>query len=285
MTTYLYPAAVVFLLMSIVPLAYVVYVSFFSWNLAKPYLGFTFAFFDNYAWIANTVAAIASLAKTLKFVGISVTFSCFIGFGLALLLNDSFWGRSLVRTLLILPMVITPVVTGMMWRFMLEPNFGPLAYYVKSTLAKTIDWLGDPSVAIFSVVVADIWQWTPLVFLIILSALQALPNEVYEAAELDGASSLQRFALITLPLMRTPIVLSVLLRFMDSIRTFDVVYAMTKGGPGSATEIASIFLYNNAFRVFQIGRAASYGILIFVIIWLGSYAFVRVTGRVDNEIE
>jgi len=276
---FLYPTLVLFVAAGVTPLGYAIYTSLHKMNLMKPALGMPFVGLANYVWVFTNSGAIDALLRTLQFVALSVVISFILGAAMALLLNGRFRGASLVRAILILPMVVTPVVTGMMFKFMLEPTFGPVSYYIGRLGLGPIDWLGNPNIAIYSVVAADVWQWTPLVFLILLAALQTLPQDVYEAASLDGASSRQLMRYLTLPLLRTPIVLALLLRLMDAMRAFDQIYSMTRGGPGSATEVASVFLYNSGFRVFRMGRTAAFAVLIFAVILVASYIFVKATAK------
>jgi len=247
-------------------------------DLTKPYLGTRFIGLDNYAeFFIKDSEALTSL-QTSFVLSISVVIVEFaFGLGLALLLHRNLRGKYLMRTLLILPMVITPVVAGLTWRIMFSYNYGIINYVLDviglGFLARA--WIAEFPLA--SIIVADAWQWTPFVTLIFLAGLEAIPVEPFEAAKVDGASSLQIFRHITLPLLRPMIALVTAFRIMDSLKTIDLIYVMTGGGPARATEIVPLYAYIVGFaRSGHITYTSTMGIimLIFTIIIVEAYIFL-----------
>src|SRR6185436_11364062 len=224
------PTVAVLLSLTIYPLIYSIRISLQSetgnWTLHN----FTRLFADQFF--------LSALGHTVFYAAIALTFELLIGLALALLLDTQMRGRGLFRSLLLLPMMLPPVVVGVVWRLMLNSNFGAVNGTLKSFGIKTdaLTWTASPKLAMASVIVADIWQWTPFMFLILLAGLQAIPQEPYEAALIDGSSGWQTFRHVTLPLLKPAILIALLLRTMDLLRVFDQIFILTEGGPGFATE-------------------------------------------------
>jgi multiple sugar transport system permease protein len=213
------------------------------------------------------------------FVYAVVALSCefLLGLGLALLLNSKLRGRGLFRASLLVPMMLPSVVVGVVWRLMLNPDFGAingtLRRFGLSTEALT--WTASPKLAMLSVIAVDIWQWTPFVFLVLLAGLQAIPEEPYEAALIDGSSPLQTFRHVTLPLLKPSILIVLLLRTMDLLRVFDQIFILTEGGPGFATETISLYIYRTAFRFFDFGYAAAMSFVLLALTNVISVIYIR----------
>ncbi|MBD3306458.1 ABC transporter permease subunit, partial [candidate division KSB3 bacterium] len=167
---------------------------------------------------------------------------------------------------LILPMFLNPVAVGTIWYILYEPSIGPLNYFLSLVGIGQVNWLGSTSIALWSVLIADVWQWSPFIFLLVLSTLQGIPQNLIEAAEIDGASDLAILRRIKLPLIRGTIFVAAFLRAMDAFRIFPKIYVMTGGGPGQATESASIYILKTAFRFFEMGYAASMTIVMLVML-------------------
>jgi multiple sugar transport system permease protein len=178
-------------------------------------------------------------------------------------------------------MMLPPVVVGVVWRLMLNPNFGAINGTLKGVGIKTeaLTWTASPTLAFASVIMVDIWQWTPFMFLILLAGLQAIPEEPYEAALIDGSSPWQTFRHITLPLLKPAILIALLLRTMDLLRVFDQIFILTEGGPGSATETISLYIYRTAFRFSDFGYAASMSFVLLLLTNIISLLYIRLLQR------
>ena len=258
--------------LSIYPLIYSVTISLQSqtaegirWGAAN----FTRLLSDIFFWTAMThtfVYAIAAL--TLEFL---------IGLTLALLLNGPLRGRGLFRATLLIPMMLPTVVVGVVWRLMLNPNFGAINGTLKRIGLNTdaLTWTASPRLALLSVIIVDVWQWTPFVFLVLLAGLQAIPQEPYEAALVDGSNRWQTFRHVTLPLLKPAILIVLLLRTMDLLRVFDQIFILTEGGPGFATETISLYIYRTAFRFFDFGYAAAMSFVLLAITNVISTLYIR----------
>ena len=207
-----------------------------------------------------------------------------VGLGMALLLDRSMRGISLIRTLIIIPILISPVVVGLTWRYMYEP-WGVINYVLGKFGVAPIEWVSSPVFALPSIMIVDIWQWTPFVVLVLLAGLQSIPREVVEAAALDGLKSWQYFTRILWPLLRPVALIVLLIRTMDAIKVFDTVYVLTRGGPGTATYVASMYNYVLFFGNYQVGYAAamSYIILIIVNVFAIALIFALSERRVREE--
>lgn len=255
--------------------------SFFSWDL----IGRTprqFVGLGNYMTILiDDPNFYNSLRVTVIFVGAAVGIEFVLGFILALLINREFSGGRVISAFLVTPMMMTPVVAGLMWRMFYHPEFGVLNYvlHVFRVGDKPLEWIADPNLALWSILIVDIWQWTPFVFLIMLSGLRALPKEPFESAVVDGASSWQMFRYITVPLLQPAIVVAVLIRCIDAFRIFDKVFVLTMGGPGSTTEVLSLYTYLTGFRYLSTGYAAALSYILLIIIVVISTFFIRVVVR------
>lgn len=187
-----------------------------------------------------------------------------------------------MRALLILPMVIAPVVVALLWRYMVNPDYGLINYFIKLLGFGPVDFFGSYQLALPSLVIVDTWQWTPFMFLIILAGLQGIPQEVEEAAKVDGAGPIQTFFFCLLPLLRYPIGIALLLRVIDAFRVYDLVFMTTRGGPINATDTMSWHIYNVGFRSFDISYAAAYGWLLLIVVLAVCTLIVRLMFRKED---
>jgi multiple sugar transport system permease protein len=203
-----------------------------------------------------------------------------LGLIIALLVNHDFFGRRLLRTLLLMPMVIAPAVVGMMWYILFHDTIGPLNWLLSLAGLGPVTWLSSPGTAMLSVVIADVWHWTPFTFLLLLAALQTIPGDLYESAEVDGASRWQAFRFVTLPMIRAALLVAALLRSMEAFEIFAEPFVMTGGGPGTATDLLSLHIYKSAFLVFDMGYAAAM-IVVSITILLTLYAGYLRLARLD----
>jgi multiple sugar transport system permease protein len=232
---------------------------------------------QNFARLFGDQFFLSALVHTFVYAAIALTLEFLLGLGLALLLNAQIRGRGLFRALLLLPMMLPPVVVGVVWRLMLNSNFGAVNGTLKRVGVNTeaLTWTATPKLAMASVIAADVWQWTPFIFLILLAGLQAIPQEPYEAALIDGSSRWQTFVHVTLPLLKPAILIALLLRTMDLLRVFDQIFILTEGGPGFATETASLYIYRTAFRFSNFGYAAAMSFVLLAITNVISVGYIR----------
>ena len=222
-----------------------------------------------------------SAMRTMAFTVTGITLSFLIGLGLALALRGDVRGKSVFRTLYTLPLFVAPVIVGFGWRFMYNSYVGVIGAYLLPKIfglpVETI--LGDPSIALFATIVADVWNRTPLVFLILLAGLEAISPEYYESAMIDGASSWGMFRHISLPQLKFPILVALLFRFIGAINMFDTIYVMTYGGPGDATETMVIYGQKIAFYYFRMGLGSAFAILVLFVVIASSSLFIRYLTR------
>ena len=260
------PAAAIMLIALAYPLGYMIYGSFRSWDPSQKLSETEFVGFANYSKLLNDPAFLESLSVTLKFAFAVVSIEMIIGVGLALLLDRNIRGMSVLRTLFILPMMIAPVVVGLMWRYMYHPTVGTLNRMLKSLGFDGVDWLGQH--ALTSVVIADIWQWTPFIFILSLAALQSLPQSVLEASRIDSASTWQQIWHIKIPLMMPVLIVTCLLRLIDAFKVLEVILVMTEGGPGLSTEILALRISRTATEFRELGTAAAMSNLLLILLML-----------------
>ncbi len=211
----------------------------------------------NYATLFSSSLFWSAWRVTGWFVLIAVLVEYLLGLALALIMNSKVPGRGLVRTAFLIPMLLAPIVVGIQWRWMLSGNFGVIYYALHSVGLDVPSWLSDPNWAVYAVIAADTWQNAPFVALILLAALQSIPPEIYEAARVDGATGLYLFRSITLPLIASASVMAVLIRLGDLLRSFDLIFLMTNGGPSRSTEVISLHTYYLAFSQGELGQAAA----------------------------
>jgi len=253
------------------PILWALYTSLFDYTLIMPG-------YENFVGAGNYVRAfgdgefIHAAKVTLFFVLAVVLIEFAIGFLVALMLNDTERGKNIYYLILLCPLLMNPVVVGLIWRMFLHPTLGIVNYLLSLVHLGPVNWLGDAGIAFWTVVMVDIWHQVSFMIVLLLAGLSALPKEPYEAARVDGASALQSFWHITLPLMRPVIVVTLLIRVIFAIKTYDIIYIMTRGGPGIATDLVSYFIYRRAFVSLDLGEAcAMAGILLIVVIAITAY--------------
>ncbi|MEO9515643.1 MAG: sugar ABC transporter permease [Paracoccaceae bacterium] len=278
LTPYMFmvPAAIIMAIALLYPLAYMVWGSFRAWDPSQTIGEAEFVGLKNYVTLWNDPNFLESLSVTLKFAFFVVTFEMLIGVGLALLLDRNIRGMSILRTLFILPMMIAPVVVGLMWRYMYHPSVGTFNRTLDGLGLPKVDWLGDH--ALMSVIIADIWQWTPFIFILALAALQSLPRSALEAARIDGATGWQQIIYIKLPLMMPVLIVTGLLRLIDAFKVLEVILVMTEGGPGLSTEILALRISRTATEFRELGVAAAmsnYLLLLLLFLTVAMFAFTR----------
>ncbi|WP_424969737.1 carbohydrate ABC transporter permease [Dinoroseobacter sp. S76] len=269
---FLAPAALVLAVALFYPICYMIYASFLDWNPSQRIGEAEFVGIRNYVKLFGDPNFRESLWVTLKFAGIVVTLEMIIGVGLALLLDRNIRGMSVLRTLFILPMMIAPIVVGLMWRYMYHPTVGIFNKTLTGLGFDSVPWLSDGSWAFASVIIADIWQWTPFIFILSLAALQSLPSSAIEASKIDGATGWQQIVYIKLPLMLPVLIVTLLLRLIDSFKVLEVILVMTNGGPGLSTEILSLRINRTASEFRELGEAAAMSNLLLIVLLILTFA-------------
>ena len=271
------PGAIIMAIALLYPLGYMVYGSFRDWDPSQNISETEFIAFKNYITLFYDPAFRESLSVTLTFAFTVVVAELFIGVGLALLLDRNIRGMSVLRTLFILPMMIAPVVVGLMWRYMYHPTIGTFNRTLKSMGLEGVDWLGKN--ALLSVIIADIWQWTPFIFILALAALQSLPRSALEASRIDGATNWQQIWHIKLPLMMPVLIVTALLRLIDAFKVLEVILVMTEGGPGLSTEIIALRISRTATEFRELGTAAAmsnYLLILLMLLTCAMFVFTKI---------
>jgi len=273
------PALFALILTTTAPLVYLAWTSAMRIELAMPWLS-GFARFDNYVKMGGDPRFWHSLALTAVYTATTVVLQVALGLSLALLVLRIPRGQALLRVAAILPIVLAPVVVGLFWRtLVLSPDVGLVDVVTRALGLGSDNWLGDPDLALISVIAIHTWQWTPFAFLVILASLSALPPEVFEAARIDRASAWQRFRHITLPLIRPAIVIVIIMRTMIALSAFAAIFAATGGGPGTATEILNLYAYRTSFSEFNLGYGAALAMVLLAITLAVSFVMFRVRRR------
>lgn len=262
------------------PLIYNVYLSFFEWDLIS--FNKYFVGFKNYIDLLNQSRFWTAVKVTGIFTVVSVLLQLAIGLCIALVLNQSIMFRRLMRSLVILPFVISPAVVGLIWRLIWDPDFGPLNTFLRTVGLEAPGWIADTSWALFSVIVTEVWLNSPFVGLVLLAGLQVLPRDPHEAAHVDGATRWQVFRYVTLPLMKPIIALVVMIQTVFTLRAFDTIWVLTGGGPANSTLTLSVLVYRNLFRYFDGGAASTVSVVIlFVTLVVASFLFRGFSKEVD----
>jgi multiple sugar transport system permease protein len=266
------PTVICALVLTVLPLGYSVLTSLREFPLGQSPV---FVGLQNYRNLLHDANFHSSLGTTLIFTVVATAFEFVLGLGLALLLKEEFSFQGVIRSSLIVPMAIAPVVVGIIWRLLYGADVGLFSFAVQALTGKSISVLSSTTLALPALILVDIWEWTPFMFLILLAGIQSLPQEPFEAARVDGASSWNIFSHLTLPMLKPVIVVSLLIRALDAFTVFDQVFVLTQGGPGTATEVATLMIYKTAFRFSQFGYGAAMAIGLLVLVMSLSAALTR----------
>lgn len=247
------------------PILFTLYTSFFDFTLIEPNHD-EFVGFEHYQRAFTLAEFGNALEVTFFFVIAVVVLEFLIGFGVALMLNSVERGKSLYYAILLCPLLINPVVVGLIWRMFLHPELGIVNYLLSLIGVRAVNWLGDPTNAFWTIVLVDIWHQVSFMIVLLLAGLSALPREPYEAARMEGAGTFKCFIHVTLPLMRPVIMVTLLIRLIFAVKTYDLIYIMTRGGPGQATDLVSYFIYRQAFVGLNIGQASALSVLLLILV-------------------
>jgi len=269
------PAAVFLLVTLIYPLLFSLYASFTNLRLKSPIT--RFVGFDTYAMVLSGSLFRSSLFLTVIFLVAAIALEFVIGFALALSFKSMRRTHPILRALLMLPLMATPVSVGLVWKLMLNSDFGIISYAGQQLGLGTLLWLADPMLSMVSVIIMDVWQWTPFMFLILLAGLEGLPEDVFEAAEVDGSRSFNLLWNVTLPLMARIIVIALAFRIMFAIATFDTVFVLTKGGPARATDLITLLIQREGLVNLNVASASAMSFLVLLLVTiLSAITFKRV---------
>lgn len=273
---FLLPAILSVGVILVFPVIYAIGLSTYQYNLITE-RGRGFIFLQNYINVLQDTQFWNSLFLQASFIFIAIPIQLIIGFFVAILMNRKFPGVRVLRSLLLLPVFVLPVLSGLTWRFMLQPDYGVINYIIQSLGFQQRAWLADSSTAMAAVILQDIWRMWPFMFMILYAGLSGMPKELEESATLDGAGFWKKIYYIIIPYLRPVIVTAVLLRTIDALRIFSEVYVMTGGGPGNSTTLLSLYINKQAFEFFNIGYASAMSIIL--IIFALSITFFVVRGK------
>jgi multiple sugar transport system permease protein len=257
------PALLVVGAVIIFPWAFTVWMSAFDWKIGSVA---HFVGLDNYTQLATNTRFLESILHTFYFTVLAVVFPLILGTAAALIFHREFPLRGMLRSIFTMPMMATPVAVALVWTMMFHPQQGVLNYLLSLVGLPPSLWVYSPTWVIPSLVLVEIWHWTPLIMLIVLGGLAALPTEPYESARLDGASEWQLFRYITLPLLAPFLIVAAVIRTIDALKAFDTIYVISQGGPGTASETINLYLYLQAFAFYNVGNASAVVVVFFVII-------------------
>jgi multiple sugar transport system permease protein len=255
----------------------------YDWSMGTPWSSARWVGWDNVVSALSNPRVWSSLWTTLLFAAVCVSAEMVLGIALALALERPVRGMALFRTLFILPMMIAPIAVGLVWRYLFDAQFGLVnaVFGVAGIGAKS--WLADPTLAFVAIVVADIWQWTPFVLIMMLAALANVDSSVIEASRIDGANWLQMTFRVKLPMIMHVIAITLMMRLIDAFRVLEVIYVLTFGGPGDSTEILALHIYKTAFVGQQLGVASAVAVLLLVVVALLSWGALRLSNPMKDD--
>ena len=279
------PALLLLLGVMVYPTAYTVFLSFHTRILSRPALGTPFVGLGNYVEAARDAVFRDVLWQTVMFVITSVAIELVIAIPIALLLHQQFRGRNLVRGLFLLPWMLSPVVAAFAWAWLLNDAYGLVNWVLRSlhVIAGPTSWLGTPALAMKTIIAVDVWREVPFVTVVLLAGLQSIPADVHEAARIDGASRLQAFFRVTLPLLKPSILVALLMRTMIAVRIYELPFIMTRGGPAGSTEVLATYTYKEAFLNFNMGYASSMAVVILLVSLAISLLYIRLM-HAENDL-
>lgn len=279
---FMLPATLLLLAVLAYPIWYSLQISFSELDLMTFGPG-EWVGWDNYRHVLENPRFWNSLKVTASYLIYALPLQMLLGFGIAFLINAEWRGRGMVRALFLVPMVVAPVVAGGVWRMLLDPLWGLMNYALGFLHIAPIDWLGDPAYAMATVVIIDTWRWTPFVTLIATAALLALPREVFEAAEIDGSNWWTTLWHITLPLLAPVIAATFIVRWLGAVKMFDIALAATNGGPGNATNVINLYIYEEAFRSLHFAESAAMAVIILVLTMALTALFLYGTKKLEGR--
>ena len=277
------PAVLVMAAACLYPVISAFQLSLFDWSMGTPWSSARWVGLDNFASAFLNPRVWSSLWTTLMFAAVCVSLEMVLGIALALALEHPVRGMAFFRTLFILPMMIAPIAVGLAWRYLFDAQFGLVNAVLALFGVSAKIWLADPQLAFIAIVIADVWQWTPFVFIMIIAALANVDSAVIEASRIDGAKWLQMTFLVKLPMIMHVIAITLMMRLIDAFRVLEVIYVLTFGGPGDSTEILSLHIYKTAFVGQQLGVAGAVSVMLLVVVALLSWGALRLSNPLKDE--
>ena len=275
------PAVVFIGLLMVFPILYTLYLSFTNWNLTSG-MEPSFVGLDSYLRVFSEPRFLHAVGRTFTFTLFAVAIEVVLGVAIALILNRAFFGKSLAKLLLLLPLVATPVAVGIVFNLFYDPTIGLLNFALHALGLPQGRWVSSENSVIASLVLVDVWQWTPMITLIVLAGLAGLSEEPVEAARVDGASEWQILRYVTLPMVMPVILTAMILRLIDALKTFDIIFAMTGGGPGYASETLNIMGFKYSFEYFRMGQSSVILIALFLVVLLCSLGIMKLRASSEN---
>lgn len=276
------PALTFLFLMALWPFVYLLYASFTSYQLAIP-IPIEWVGVENFQRMMSNSRFWSSLGITLIFALIAVPLQIAAGLGLALILNKFTRGRELYTSLFLIPMMLAPIIVGFSWNLFLNPIYGPLNTFLKSIGLSPPAWAQSPDWALPTLVLVDTWQWTPFVMIVLIAGLRSIPPRVFEAARVDGSNKFQTFVHIVLPMLLPYMTVAFVLRFIDSFKVFDIIYILTRGGPGTMTQNLAYYTYDMGFGRFEFGIAGALSLIQLVLLTIGIMFILSLAKRRDKQ--
>lgn len=280
---YLGPAVVIMAAACLYPVFSAIQLGLYDWSMGTPWSDARWVGLDAFVSAFSNARVWSSLWTTLVFAAVCVTAEMVLGISLALALERPVRGTAFFRTLFILPMMIAPIAVGLAWRYMFDAQFGIINAVLGLLHIEPLTWLADPTLAFAAIVIADIWQWTPFVFIMMVAALANVDGAVIEASRIDGANWWQMTLLVKLPMIAHVIAITLMMRLVDAFRVLEVIYVLTFGGPGDSTEILALHIYKTAFVGQQLGVAAAISVLLLVVVAGLSWVALRISNPLDNR--
>ncbi|YCK38700.1 carbohydrate ABC transporter permease [Actinomadura sp. ATCC 39365] len=279
---FLAPALLLLAGMLLYPILYTAWVSVSDFDLAS-FQPSGWVGRRHYEAVLRDPGFLDSLRVTGVYLVIALPLQMVLGFAIAFLLNVAWRGRGVLRALFLIPMVVAPVVAGGVWRMLLDPLWGVVNYALGLVGVGPVEWIGDPTLAMVSLIVIDTWRWTPFVVLIASAGIMALPGDVYEAARSDGAGRWAILRRITLPLLVPVMAAAFVVRWLGAVKMFDIALAATRGGPGNSTNVINLYIYEKGFRSLEFGSASSMATIVLLLTMLITFVLFRVTRRLENR--
>jgi multiple sugar transport system permease protein len=280
--SFMAPSIVLMVLLLAYPIFYTIEISLTRFDIATFSAG-AWVGLDNYREVMDDYRFWDSLWVTLIYLVIALPLQVALGFGIAFLINAEWAGRGFIRALFIIPMVVAPVVAGGIWRMMLDPLWGIVNHWLGFIGIGPLDWFGDPALAMATIIIIDTWRWTPFIVLIATAALLALPKDVFEAAKIDGANWWSTLWSVAIPLLVPVIAATFVIRWLGAVKMFDIVLASTYGGPGKATNVINLFIYEEAFRSLRFAESAAMAVIVLVLTMVLTALFLRGTRALEDR--
>ncbi len=279
--SFMLPAIVLLAVILAYPIFYTIDISFSRFEITSFGAG-EWVGWENYREVIGDYRFWESLKVTLIYLAFALPLQLVLGFGIAYLINAEWKGRGVIRALFIIPMVVAPVVAGGMWRMILDPLWGIMNYWLGFIGVGPLDWFGDPDLAMAAIVIIDTWRWTPFIVLIATAALLALPKDVFEAARIDGANWWSTLWSVAVPLLIPVIAATFIIRWLGAVKMFDIVLAATYGGPGKATNVVNLFIYEEAFRSLRFAESAAMAVIVLVLTMVLTGLFLRGSRKLEE---